>query len=444
MAVDVKADSLHGRVLQGDVMEQIARIPDDSVDVVFTSPPYFALRDYDTEEQWGLEPTIREYLDHLMSLMEECRRVVKPTGNIWVNLGDTYATSSKYGVRRKSLMGIPERFLVRAIDDGFVCRNKDLWKKENPTPSSAWDRLTNTYEPVYFFSISDPYFFDLAPIRVRPKTETKPFNIRVREARKPKAKNAKLIPDLSPEEDAQYDRQGVRRGRRSNNPKLHSRNFREIKEKYGHLPGSNTARLHRARPGNPNRTGWDSGCMRSTDNVMNHDGVLGGYPDTPIPMADGRPRDKNPGDIVSLPHQPLKYDHFAAFPVGLPLHFLPAACPRWVCKKCGKPRMPHDGLNPHVGGRTVYRCTVYVPLCKCGAGWEPGLVLDPFAGAGTTTVASKRLGFRYCGIEINAKYVKTIGLRLSETEEPPPIPPPAPSRDAEGDATCGAEPAARA
>ena len=151
-----------------------------------------------------------------------------------------------------------------------------------------------------------------------------------------------------------------------------------------------------------------------------------------IPMADGKPRGKNPGDIVSLPHQPLKYDHFAAFPVGLPLYFLPAACPRWVCRECGQPRMPRDGLDSHSGGRTVYRCTVYVPLCKCGAGWEPGIVLDPFAGAGTTMVAAKRLGFRYAGIEINPKYARTIRLRLAETEAPPPIQPPAPSRDAEG------------
>ncbi len=421
-------------IYTGDVMEQIARIPDCSVDVVFTSPPYFALRDYDTKEQWGLEPTIREYLDKLMSLMRECRRVLKPAGNIWVNLGDTYATSAKYGVRRKSLMGIPERFFVRAIDDGFACRNKDVWQKANPTPSSAWDRLTNTYEPVFFFSISDAYFFDLTPVRVEAKTEARPFNIRVREARKPGARQAKLIPELSPEEDAQYDRQGVRRsGRRANNPALNNRNFKEIKEKYGYLPGSNTARLHRARPGNPNHVCKSSGCLRNTGSVRKHDGVLGGYLADPIPMAGGRPRGKNPGDIVSLPHQPLKYDHFAAFPVGLPLHFLPAACPRWVCRECGRPRMPRDGLDTHSGGRTVYRCTVYTPLCKCGAGWEPGIVLDPFAGAGTTMVAAKRLGFRYCGIEINPKYVRTIRRRLAETEEPPPIPPPAPSRDAEGE-----------
>ncbi|MDE0266384.1 MAG: site-specific DNA-methyltransferase [Thaumarchaeota archaeon] len=266
-------------IYRGDVMEQIARIPDDSVDVVFTSPPYFALRDYDTEEQWGLEPTISEYLDNLMLLMRECRRVLKPTGNIWVNLGDTYATSAKYGVRRKSLMGIPERFFIRAIDGGFACRNKDLWRKLNPSPSSAWDRLTNTYEPVYFFTVADRYFFDLGTIRVEAKTETRPFNIRVREARKPMARQSKLIPELSPEEDVQYDRQGVRRsGRRANNPVLNNRNFKEIKEKYGYLPGSNVARLHRARPGNPNHVCKSSGCLRNTDNVRKHDGVLGGYP----------------------------------------------------------------------------------------------------------------------------------------------------------------------
>lgn len=484
-------------IYRGDVMEQIAKFPDNSVDVIFTSPPYFMLRDYDHAGQWGAERTIPEYLDNLMRLMQECRRVVKPTGNIWINIGDAYAGSSNSSsgkpapprkvyaadgtlvkpaktkrkprppidlgnVVPKSLLGMPERLLVRMIDDGFVCRNKTIWEKVNPTPSSAWDRLTNTWEPTYFFSISDPYFFDLAPIRVPAKTETRPFNIRVRESRKPEAKNAKLIPDVSEEEDAQYDSSGVRKGRRANNPELGHRQFMPlVNEKYSHVPGSNVARLHRDRPGNPNHTCRSRGCLRNEDHAdsrsaKKQDNVRGaggqvkrtykGFNarwkrdrrkyagvsgqttqligtnashgrDAETGRSLNHPRGKNPGDVVSLTHEPLKLDHFAAFPTKLPGAFLPAACPREVCVECGEPKMPHDGLT--AGGQ---RTTTYLARCDCNAGWQPGLVLDPFAGSGSTLVAAKRLGFRFAGIEINPKYARVIRTRLAETPVPLSMP----------------------
>ena len=80
-------------LLQGDVLEQFKQIPDESIDVTITSPPYYNLRSYDQEGQIGLEKTIPEYMDRLMTVMVEIERVTKPTGTIWVNIGDTYAGS---------------------------------------------------------------------------------------------------------------------------------------------------------------------------------------------------------------------------------------------------------------------------------------------------------------------------------------------------------------
>lgn len=214
-------NKLHRKILIGDVLEKIKEIPDESIDVIISSPPYWGLRDYGAEGQWGLEKDFNEYLDKLDKLMDECKRVLKTTGTCWINLGDTYSTVSggmkdlkagrkkQYGkvnytdkgkdnaysvdqakmynkLQSKSRVGIPERFYIRCIDKGWIARNHIPWIKANSMPSSVKDRFTNKWESVFFFAKNQKYYFDLDAVRIKPKTEVKPkpFNRRIRDAKR--------------------------------------------------------------------------------------------------------------------------------------------------------------------------------------------------------------------------------------------------------------------
>src|SRR3990167_2282333 len=188
-------------ILQGDVLEKIKEIPDESIDCIISSPPYWGLRDYGVEGQWGLEPDFHEYLAKMRTLMNELKRVLKKTGSCWINLGDCYGShrSNEDNLMRsekqeqapvsnyeKSRLGIPERFYIQCIDDGWKARNHISWYKENAMPSSVKDRFTNKWESIFFFVKAQKYYFNLNAVREKPKTETKSFNLRIREAKKNK------------------------------------------------------------------------------------------------------------------------------------------------------------------------------------------------------------------------------------------------------------------
>ena len=131
-------------ILQGDVLEKIKEIPGKSIDVVISSPPYWGLRDYGVEGQLGLEPDFNDYLNTMQKIMDEIKHVLKDTGTCWINLGDTY--------NNKSLVGIPERFYINCIDNGWIARYHIVWTKNNCMPSSVKDRFTNKWESVFFFT----------------------------------------------------------------------------------------------------------------------------------------------------------------------------------------------------------------------------------------------------------------------------------------------------
>jgi len=177
--------------LIGDVLEKLKEIPEESIDCVVTSPPYWGLRDYGIKGQWGAEKTFQEYLGKLDSMMIELKRIIKPTGSVWINIGDTYAGSggaggdynkggSKEGqprykqgnanVKTKSRCGIPERFYINCIDSGWIARNHIIWQKPNAMPTSVKDRLSPKYESILFFVKNRKYYFDLESIRIPMKT----------------------------------------------------------------------------------------------------------------------------------------------------------------------------------------------------------------------------------------------------------------------------------
>ncbi|MBV9823350.1 MAG: site-specific DNA-methyltransferase [Actinobacteria bacterium] len=133
--------------------------------MVLTSPPYFLLRDYQVSGQLGLEPHVDQWVANLRAVARELHRVLLPTGSLWLNLGDTYATHPRQGAARKSLLLGPERLALALLADGWLLRNKIVWAKSNPMPSSVGDRLTCTWEALYVFTRQPRYFFDLDAIR---------------------------------------------------------------------------------------------------------------------------------------------------------------------------------------------------------------------------------------------------------------------------------------
>lgn len=202
------------KIIQGDSLEILKTIPPMSVDCVITSPPYWMLRDYGVEGQFGLEPTYQEYINKLCGMFDEVKRVLKSEGTCWVNLGDCYSSDSSYSeggrqgfgndkigmmnkskgqfleatdtermgmkggrlkggksFQKKSLIMIPERFAIEMMNRGWILRNKIIWHKNNAMPSSVLDRLTNKYEIVYFFTKNTKYHFDIDAIRIPFTTE---------------------------------------------------------------------------------------------------------------------------------------------------------------------------------------------------------------------------------------------------------------------------------
>jgi len=161
-------------------------MPDNYLDCIITSPPYWQLRDYGYDGQWGLEPTFQEYLEHLWSLMDAVYPKLKDCGTVWINLGDTYSGSggsggdynegglregqpkvrpSKVEIKNKCLLLIPHRFAIGCIDRGWIVRNDIIWAKRNGMPESVADRFSKKHEYFFFMVKKEKYYFDLDIIR---------------------------------------------------------------------------------------------------------------------------------------------------------------------------------------------------------------------------------------------------------------------------------------
>jgi site-specific DNA-methyltransferase (adenine-specific) len=163
-----------------DALNGLKSLPNESVDCIITSPPYYQLRDYGSDLQIGLEPSFNEYILKLKEVFNESKRVLKPTGTLFIVIGDTYSGTSsgeksKWGSRstytdftwrnqqielpRKSLMQIPSRLAIALQDDGWILRNEIIWHKPNAMPQSVKDRFTIDYEKVFFFVKERYYYF---------------------------------------------------------------------------------------------------------------------------------------------------------------------------------------------------------------------------------------------------------------------------------------------
>ena len=161
---------IRNRILIGDVRERLSELPSASVHCVITSPPYFGLRDYGHSAQIGAEQDVNAWAEEIAAVCDEISRVLRPDGVLWLNLADGYSRHAREGAAKKSLLLGPERVAMRLTTSGWLLRNKVVWAKRNPMPSSVQDRLSTTHEFVYCFARSRSYFFDLDAIREPART----------------------------------------------------------------------------------------------------------------------------------------------------------------------------------------------------------------------------------------------------------------------------------
>lgn len=182
------------RLICGDNRIVLKTLPDQSVQCCVTSPPYFGLRDYGNPAQMGLEKTPAAFVESLVDLFREVRRVLRNDGTVWLNLGDSYVANRTYqvgstkggkkhgpaqgvqgrgssvpsGLKPKDLIGIPWRVAFALQADGWYLRQDIIWAKPNPMPESVRDRCTKSHEYIFLLSKSDKYYFDSEAIRNQP------------------------------------------------------------------------------------------------------------------------------------------------------------------------------------------------------------------------------------------------------------------------------------
>lgn len=324
------------RVLVGDALDRLQALPSQSYDMAVTSPPYFNLRDYGVPGQLGAEAHVDDWVSSLRTIACEVARVLTPAGTFWLNVGDSYSVHARQGATRKSLLLGPERLAVALVADGWILRNKIVWQKANPMPTSVRDRLAATHESVYVFARSPRFFFDLDAIRV-PHT-------------------------------------------------------------------SRPSKQHR-------RTALVRGANWQGSNAASRDGLQA------VKQAGrvGHVLGKNPGDVWRTASSNFRGGHRATFPVALVERAIRAGAPEARCVRCRTPwRRP---ILRAIGG-TAVRGKLRAD-CHCGAPSEPGVVLDPFFGAGTTGVAAEQLGRDWLGIELNPDYASLAETRIEQARAGP-------------------------
>ena len=427
--------------------------------------------------QLGLEPTYQMYIDHMMLVMKELKRILKKTGTLFWNMGDSYSGSGGAGgdynpggiregqpkykqgkseIPSKSLMMIPERLAMAMIDDGWILRNKLCWFKKNAMPTSVLDRFSNKWEYVFFFTKSQKYYFDLDSIR-KPLAESSIKRISQENISNQfkSGKSAEFaetdpvnnIPKIMNNMHQKYQQEGAYKG-------SHSGYFNEDGSLRVNQNGANPGDViepEAVDEGINSKNGSHYNPNGANPRGMNHDEILYDlFMDLDIQDAFvdylemERPELLMPS-ILDIPTMPHSFAHFAVFPETLVDPLITAGCPSEVCVKCGKPKLPFftdtgryydHGTGEYaeyhtketnrkivdvtgVSDSSVFntdlikeRVIKWLPSCNCNAGFEPGTVLDPFAGSGTVGVVAKKQGKNAILIEVSPEYVEIIKKRL--------------------------------
>lgn len=145
------------KLINGDVRQVLSELEPESVQCVVTSPPYWGLRDYGSGGQLGLEPTPEGYIDNMVDVFREVKKVLRNDGTLWLNLGDGYL--------QKKLVGMPWRVALALQADDWWLRNDIIWSKPNPMPEPVKDRLTKSHEYIFLLTKSKTYYYDHEAIK---------------------------------------------------------------------------------------------------------------------------------------------------------------------------------------------------------------------------------------------------------------------------------------
>ena len=357
------------QIIQGHVLEVLRTLPSNSVHCVITSPPYFpALRSYCGDpvkwpDGWigslGDEETPQEFINHLVSIFAEARRVLRDDGSFWLNIGDSYAKHNKWkgeGIKKKDLLCIPWRLGLALQDDGWYLRNDCIWAKPNCLPESVQDRFGRSHEYILHFTKTSSNYFDHLAVR-EPASE-----VSLKRIAQKNFKNQK-----GGEKD--YGKTGVNK----------SRSSRKTIENFAKNPGRNkrtvlsipVARLkHKHFASFPEKL--PEVCIKSSTSEMGVCSMCG----SPFIRQVDKTR------VPTRPAKNNKKD------------------------QSGKSNRDHQR---HV---TFYETKGWAASCDCGVPPSPAIILDPFNGSGTTGLASLKASRSYIGIELSPEYVEISRERL--------------------------------
>lgn len=426
------------RVFCMDALKFAKRLPSRSLHCVITSPPYWNLRDYNADGQIGMEDSFELYIQRLVELFREYRRVLRDDGVFWLNLGDSYSGRGKgptghngignqeqrqgfhspqkqnWGLPSKNLIGIPFRVAFALQTDGWILRSAVPWIKGNAMPESMTDRFTTAHEYWFLFTKVPKYYFDIDAVRIPHKEVSK------KRAMRGRSENGKYVSgEHLPNKNANT----------LNQPREHL-GYEDMEEMIasGDTSLSPLGRNFRTTDLWNNTLEW----WREHLNHIHDNGGLLLDCDGETPLA------------FHINPSGYKGAHFATFPPKLIEPIVLSSCPEKVCSCCGAPYIrvvekeraydhvttqagktktgPYaaqtgDGAGTHDIRHGVYsirHSKGFTPSCECDAEPIGGIVCDPFWGAGTTAVVAEKLNRRWTGSELNPEYVKLGKKRLMQ------------------------------
>lgn len=185
-------------IIESDAMLALQKLPAASVQCIVTSPPYWGLRDYGIEGQIGLEEKLQQYINKLVSVFSEAKRVLKPDGVLWLNIGDGYTSGNRgyrapdkknparamnvrpdtpEGLKSKDLLGIPWRLALALQDDGWYLRSDIIWNKPNAMPESVKDRPTRSHEYMFMLTKREKYYYDYQAVKENGRNKRTVWNV---------------------------------------------------------------------------------------------------------------------------------------------------------------------------------------------------------------------------------------------------------------------------